>query len=308
MTTAEDSARTSSPPPSGSAAGARHVSAVGRMAIAILVMTTAGVLLGLDAAWPQGFVYAGCGIAAVAVALGEYAGLASGAGLPLDRSLLVLGGVLLFALQWAGWAAPQVFPDPWLVASAVPAAVCAGMLTRRVLRVAIPGALQAVGGAVLGLTYVPVLFGFLTAVRMHWGVAGLLTVLVVCKGSSTGAYLAGRSVGGPRLAPLLSPRKTVAGAVGQIGSGVLLAWVLSGSRWSLMGPGTALLFGAVVATAAMVGDLAESLLKRQAGVKDSGPMLPALGGMLDLVDDLLFAAPAAYVFLRCLELLRARGF
>jgi phosphatidate cytidylyltransferase len=278
------------------------------MAIAILVMTTAGVLLGLDAAWPQGFVYAGCGIAAVAVALGEYAGLASGAGLPLDRSLLVLGGVLLFALQWAGWAAPQVFPDPWLVASAVPAAVCAGMLTRRVLRVAIPGALQAVGGAVLGLTYVPVLFGFLTAVRMHWGVAGLLTVLVVCKGSSTGAYLAGRSVGGPRLAPLLSPRKTVAGAVGQIGSGVLLAWVLSGSRWSLMGPGTALLFGAVVATAAMVGDLAESLLKRQAGVKDSGPMLPALGGMLDLVDDLLFAAPAAYVFLRCLELLRARGF
>jgi phosphatidate cytidylyltransferase len=286
--------------PADAGAGAKpEIPALRRVALGALAAVCVGLLLGLDAAWEAGFVYAAFGIAAVALAMGEFADLAVRTGAEVDRSLLVLGGAALFVVQWAGWAAPEAFPDPWLAGAAALAVMTMGLLSVRVLAAEVPGTLERVAFTAAGLLYVPLLLGFLTAVRGHWGVSGLLTVLAVCKGGSTGAYFVGKAIGRTPLARTVSPRKTVAGAVGQVIASMAVACALSFSPWAVMDARTALLFGVVVSAAAMFGDLAGSLLKRQAGVKDSGQLLPGLGGMLDMLDDVLFVAPAGYVFLSC---------
>jgi phosphatidate cytidylyltransferase len=278
---------------------AEPVSPAARVALGALAFVTVALLLAIDSAWEAGFVYAACGIAVVCLAMAEFADLAARAGVEADRSLLVLGGVALFVLQWAGWAAPDAFPDPWLSGSALLALVLMGLLSARVMRAAVPGALESVAVTAAGLLYVPVLFGFLTAIRAQWGVSGLITVLAICKGGSTGAYFVGKSIGRMPLAPTVSPRKTVAGAVAQFITSMAIAYALAFSPWALLKPWPAVLLGALVAAAAMVGDLGASLLKRQADMKDSGQLLPGLGGMLDIVDDVLFAAPVSYVLLLC---------
>ncbi|MFN8593929.1 MAG: phosphatidate cytidylyltransferase [Thermomicrobiales bacterium] len=122
----------------------------------------------------------------------------------------------------------------------------------------------------------------------------LLVVLATWLGDSA-ALLVGRSLGRHKLAPRLSPNKTVEGSIGglvaAITAGMLVATVFGlGSIWI---GGAA---GAVVGIAGQSGDLCESLLKRQAGVKDSGALIPGHGGMLDRIDALLFAFPAGYLF------------
>jgi len=271
-----------------------------RTGIGLLTAAVVGLLLAADSVWDAGFVYAACGAAVVALAMGEFADLARRTGMPADRSLLVLGGVALFLLQWAGWAAPGVFPEPWAAACLALGVILMGLLSRRVIRAQIEGALEAVAVNMAGLLYVPLLLGFLTAVRLQWGVAGLITTLVTCKVGSSGAYFVGKSIGGMRLAAAVSPRKTVSGAVGAVIASIAAAYVLALTPWAVMGTKAACLYGAVVAAAAMPGDLAGSILKRQAGVKDSGCLLPGLGGVLDMLDDILFVAPVSYVLLLCM--------
>jgi phosphatidate cytidylyltransferase len=275
------------------------VSPAARIALGALAVVAIGLLLAIDSAWEAGFVYAACGIAVVCLAMAEFADLAARAGAEADRSLLVLGGAALFVLQWAGWTAPGAFPDPWLSGAAFLALMLMGLFGARVMQAAVPGALESVAVTAAGLLYVPLLIGFLTAIRAQWGVSGLITVLAICKGGSTGAYFVGKSVGRMPLAPTVSPRKTVAGAVGQLITSMAIAYALAFSPWAVLEPWLALVFGALVSAAAMVGDLGASLLKRQADVKDSGQLLPGLGGMLDMVDDVLFAAPVSYVLLLC---------
>jgi phosphatidate cytidylyltransferase len=151
------------------------------------------------------------------------------------------------------------------------------------------------------------MLGFLTAIRLERGVAGLVTVLGVCKAASTGAYFTGRLVGGPKLMPRVSPKKTVAGAGGSVAAAVAVALALSRSPWSVTSPGAAPFYGLAVAAAALLGDLAESVLKREGGLKDSARLLPGLGGMLDMLDDVLFAAPASFLFLHFNQLLTTGG-
>ncbi|MHC4479645.1 MAG: phosphatidate cytidylyltransferase [Planctomycetota bacterium] len=279
------------------AAPSRQTPAARRVAVGALAVCIAALLLAVDATWEAGYLYAAVGMAVVALAMGELAALASRAGLEVSRSALVLGGEALFVLQWAGGAAPGTFPDPWFAGALVPALVLMGVLADRAVRARIPGALQSASATAAGLLYVPLLLGFLTALRLRWGVGGLLTVLAVCKAGSTAAYFVGRSLGRRPLAPTVSPRKTVAGAVGQVAGSVAAAYALGHSPWAVTEGAPAALFGALVAGAAILGDLAASLLKRQARIKDSGDLLPGMGGMLDMLDDVLFAAPVAYLFL-----------
>ncbi len=122
--------------------------------------------------------------------------------------------------------------------------------------------------------------------------------------SDIGAYAVGRAIGRHKLIPAVSPAKTVEGAIGGLVASMLIAWLYV--RWVLR-PGThldlrwapagALLFGAVASIAAQVGDLAESLLKREAGVKDSSTLIPGHGGILDRCDSLFFVLPVSYVIL-----------
>ena len=124
-----------------------------------------------------------------------------------------------------------------------------------------------------------------------------MTALAVCKGGSSSAFFFGKLLGGPRMARRVSPRKTWAGAVGQVLGSVFAAWVLTYTPWARMGVAAALLYGVLAAAAAMVGDLSASLLKRQAQVKDSGRVLPGMGGVIDMLDDVLFVGALTYAFL-----------
>lgn len=125
----------------------------------------------------------------------------------------------------------------------------------------------------------------------------LLPVLVTWAGD-TCAYFAGRRFGRRRLAPRISPGKTVeggiAGLLGAVATGFALGFLLDGSRNFPIEPAVAALIGLLLGIAGQFGDLAESRLKREAGVKDSGDILPGHGGMLDRFDALFLAIPLAY--------------
>ena len=133
---------------------------------------------------------------------------------------------------------------------------------------------------------------------LRMGDQGMLAVLwlfLSVWSCDTGAYISGRSIGGPKLAPRISPNKTWAGLLG----GILAAIVASVLLALISGSGSTVLFaiqGALLALISQCGDLAESSLKRRFDVEDSGNLIPGHGGILDRVDGVLFAAPALVLF------------
>ncbi|MCL6453455.1 MAG: phosphatidate cytidylyltransferase [Alicyclobacillus sp.] len=139
-------------------------------------------------------------------------------------------------------------------------------------------------------------FGGLSLVSIratHPGWAWLLLYLFSIWATDTAAYFVGGAVGGPKLWPSVSPNKTVSGAVGGLAAAAVVAVAAGCAFIRPSGWSTYLIFGVVCSLFGQLGDLVESAYKRTAGVKDSGSLLPGHGGMLDRVDGLLFAAPAA---------------
>jgi phosphatidate cytidylyltransferase len=133
------------------------------------------------------------------------------------------------------------------------------------------------------------------------GLAWLLLALVVTWLSDTGQYLVGRSLGKHKLSPRISPKKTIEGLAGgaivAMGAGALaVSWFGLGVH-----PLAGALIGAGITIVGVTGDLAESLMKRQAGVKDSGSFIPGHGGMLDRIDSLLFGFTAAWLFVALVD-------
>jgi phosphatidate cytidylyltransferase len=136
----------------------------------------------------------------------------------------------------------------------------------------------------------------------EWGMAALVSLLLITKFSDAGAYFAGKSLGRHKLSPVISPGKTVEGAIGGVLAACLASWVFFQFIAPRMVPQAAptplwgtLVYGLLIATAGIVGDLAESLLKRDLGRKDSSRWLPGLGGVLDILDSVLIAAPPAFM-------------
>lgn len=133
--------------------------------------------------------------------------------------------------------------------------------------------------------------------RGHLGILPLVSLVAVVKGGDIAAYVVGSAIGRNRMAPLLSPGKTWEGAIASLAGSLLVAWLVL-ERWpnpvAARPWGGWPVFGIAVGLAGMLGDLAESLLKREAGMKDSGESLGGMGGVLDLVDSLLLAAPVAW--------------
>ena len=121
--------------------------------------------------------------------------------------------------------------------------------------------------------------------------------LVITWISDTAAMAVGTAVGGPKLAPVLSPKKTYAGAIGGTLGGVITAlalgkFVLNRQGWNFSAE-QLLLFGLAISIVGQIGDVAESLFKREAGLKDSSGLIPGHGGVLDRLDSLYFVIPAA---------------
>jgi phosphatidate cytidylyltransferase len=169
--------------------------------------------------------------------------------------------------------------------------------------------MTAVAVTLFGIVYCGGMLAFGYGLRYHRfavgaaaGTAVVALPLILTWASDIGAYAFGRMIGGPKLLPAVSPGKTVAGAVGGLVSTVVVCWIFV--RWVLhpvaqlaLSPAGILGFGASISVAAQVGDLAESLLKREAGVKDSSRIIPGHGGILDRFDSLLFVLPASYLLL-----------
>jgi phosphatidate cytidylyltransferase len=178
------------------------------------------------------------------------------------------------------------------------------------LAAAIVGLVVQLGGnagwlAAFGLPYVG-----LTLVSLLWlrGSAGggwplVLFVFLVVWGSDIGAYFAGRGLGGPKLAPAISPNKTWAGFWGGLALSACIALVWNASMGHSTRPGIVAVLATGLSLLGQGGDLFESMMKRRFGVKDSGNLIPGHGGMLDRIDALLWVAPA-FVALDLLGLTR----
>ena len=110
----------------------------------------------------------------------------------------------------------------------------------------------------------------------------------------TGAYYVGSRLGRRALAPRVSPKKTLEGALGGVATAMLVAALGSVWVWPRISPATAVWCGALLAVVGILGDLAESVVKRAAGVKDSGRLIPGHGGVLDRLDSLIFGVPTLY--------------
>ena len=158
----------------------------------------------------------------------------------------------------------------------------------------------------LGVAYTGGTLSYVYALRYHnyavGDAAGALVVIlpvVLTWASDTGAFFAGRAIGGPKLMPSVSPAKTISGAVGAVVTTAIVCALfvqfllrpyaqLAFTPWGLV------LFAVGISVTAQIGDLVESLFKREAGVKDSGTLFPGHGGVLDRLDSLFFVLPVAY--------------
>jgi phosphatidate cytidylyltransferase len=201
----------------------------------------------------------------------------------------VVGGVPLFGLLYGG----NVGWLGWLV----PILVILMMLVL-VARIEIAGGGERFRGprlVFMGAAYVGVLFPYFALLRNRpGGIEMLLIVILLAVVSDSGAYFVGRFMGRTKLAPSVSPNKTVEGAVGGLIATTIAGWILFktiGVSWNL---GFVLLFAATISILAQLGDLAGSALKRAAGVKDSGWIFPGHGGLLDRTCSLVFALVFAY--------------
>jgi phosphatidate cytidylyltransferase len=172
---------------------------------------------------------------------------------------------------------------------------------------------------IFALVYVGLLSSFFALLRLlptasppapsssppvDWGIAALVSLLLIVKTADVGAYAIGRLLGRYKMTPRLSPGKTWEGAAGGLATACLVSWAffrfaaqaLVGQSYQEPPLLAALGYGLAIGVAGMIGDLAESLLKRDMERKDSSTWLPGLGGVLDIVDSVLVAGPVAYVF------------
>lgn len=167
-------------------------------------------------------------------------------------------------------------------------------------------------GAVFAIAYLGLLSCFMIQLHMAYEIVAILSLVIVTKMCDIGAFTIGKMFGRHKMSPDLSPGKTIEGAVGGLLFACLGAWfwfVVVMPYYNSIKPGDEvfpktpvwgwLLFGIVVGLTGMAGDLAGSLIKRDSHMKDSGHLLPGFGGILDVFDSLLLAAPVAYFFWAC---------
>jgi phosphatidate cytidylyltransferase len=177
----------------------------------------------------------------------------------------------------------------------------------------IKGACGAVGAALMAFVYSGVLLGFLMAIRTHFSAWVLVGVIMTAKSCDIGAYFTGVMVGRHKLIPWVSPGKTWEGLVGGMvisgfcGAGLIALAQRFGGGSGLEGLAASHGFvaGAVLGLFAQLGDLSASILKRDAGIKDSGRLLPGFGGIIDVIDSLILAGPVAYWSLMLLRWMQA---
>src|SRR5206468_7434464 len=185
-----------------------------------------------------------------------------------------------------------------------------GLCVRQFVSTHNTAGILAISTTLFGLMYVPWLLNFIQKINFfHFdnlafkdsGKFYVLYFILVTKFSDTGAYAIGSLIGKHKMIPRISPGKTWEGFAGAIAVSTLASALcahLAGAKLAGMNWKHAIILGILLSTAAVIGDLVASLFKREAGVKDSGRYFPGIGGILDLLDSLLFNAPLMYLYLR----------
>lgn len=249
-------------------------------------------LLALALFWGPPMVVVLLVAAASALGLWEFQALLSARGVvPLRATGFVLATAFFLQTVRPALVPPAVLP----IAAVV---VLSAMLTRAA---DIAGSVSAAAGTLLGAAYLGGLGGTLAALRLApldlggpWVMMLLLTTVM---SADSAALFVGSAIGRHKMAPRISPGKTWEGLAGGLAGGILGALIVRQVGLPWLPLGHAALLAVVVAAAGTAGDLAESMLKRWAGVKDSGALFPGHGGMLDRLDSLLFGAPVLYYYL-----------
>lgn len=256
--------------------------------------------------WPPNMVLLPVALLVVVLAARELAAMFKAGGVQASR-------------RWLGFAAAIGLIVCALVpvnGSPVDAAALVGSAGAAVLVVSmlwhirgrtLQGATAAAGAATFAFIYLGLMLGFLVALRRDQSTWTILGVLLIVKSCDIGAYFTGRLFGRHKLIPWLSPGKTWEGLLGgALTSAAVAVGVTLVARdihppppgrpigFEDLGLWHAALFGAAMAVIGQAGDLLESVLKRDAGIKDSGATVPGFGGVLDVLDSILLAAPVAY--------------
>jgi len=156
-------------------------------------------------------------------------------------------------------------------------------------------AVQNCGANLFGIIYTGLLSAFILGIRIDFGLWQLVTYLFVIKCTDTGAYCAGKLLGKRKFSPKISPNKTWEGMIGGLVLAVIVSVIFSLATKIMEWP-LAVLFGIIFAFAGQVGDLTESIIKRDTEQKDSANHVPGYGGVLDVVDSPLAASILCYVF------------
>lgn len=227
----------------------------------------------------------------VVAAVLEYAGLMERSGVPVPRPLAAAAAAAVCAgVAWPGAAAVPVLA----------AAVLLALLTALAMSEPAPQVPAGIAAALFPSLYVGAPLALAAVVRTAWGREALLLGLLVVLVSDTAQYYTGTLVGRRRLAPAISPKKSVEGAAGGFVAGVAVMTGL-GRLWLPAVPVPRLVaIGIVLVGLGIAGDLFESLLKRSVNVKDSSALIPGHGGVLDRIDAYLFVIPGYYLVLRLL--------
>jgi phosphatidate cytidylyltransferase len=227
----------------------------------------------------------------------ELAALLRGSGIAAPTALTVAAAVL-------GVAAVRAMPGAATPAAAAAIAgtavwlVLAGALVAHTRGQRVEGVVAATGGTLLAFAWIGTMLGTWLLVRMQVGPWVMAGAVLTVKASDIGAYFTGMSIGRHKMIPWLSPKKSWEGLAGGIAFAALVGGLLAWWSGSLEDPrdqvpvALGAVTGAVLGVLGPFGDLAESLLKRSAGAKDSGATLPGMGGLLDVLDSPLLAGPA----------------
>jgi phosphatidate cytidylyltransferase len=232
------------------------------------------------------------------VAVSEYAGLARAGGIAVPATASTVAAVLTsIGLTSVPWSGAGLRPSPTLDIVLMTAFVALAAVTMGLWR-GERDALARAAAAVFPSLYLALPIGAMVAVRQSRGPAVLFLLVLTVVVSDTAQYYTGRLFGRRPLAPAISPKKTIEGAIGGFIAGSLLL-VVAGRWWlPVVDVPLRALLGVAVVALGIAGDLFESMLKRSAGVKDSSTLIPGHGGILDRIDALLFAAPVYYIVLK----------
>jgi phosphatidate cytidylyltransferase len=242
------------------------------------------------------------------LAQSEFYDMLEKGGLRCSKVWGLFGGVVLCSGVWFFSAIHPQYTSTFEVIFVVTMVI--SLLSRQLFNPLNPDTIQTTANTLLGLVYVPWLFCFLPKIKYLFGADGpgwlfVFYTVVVTKFCDIGAYVTGRLFGRHKMIPRISPNKTWEGIIGGIAISVAasvatfkyLEYPLP--RISQFGFSyyDSLIVGVLLAVLGAAGDLIESLFKRETRVKDSGGVLPGIGGALDLIDSLLFTAPILYVYL-----------